>query len=95
MSGVNPSIPSSCVNATGLTAAFTTDAALSSVAGATATAASSGSATGTVSSSSASSAASPSTSKSASASAMRGYAAESLFWGAVVVLGSLIVASGL
>ena len=80
---------------TGLTAAFTTDAALSSVAGATATAASSGSATGTASSSSTSSAASPSTSESASASAMSGYVVESLFWAAVVVLGSLIAVSGL
>ncbi len=95
MSGVNPSTPSSCVNATGLTAAFTTDAALSSVAGATATAASGSSATGTAGSSSTSSAASPSTSNSASASAMSGYAVRSLFWGAVVVVGSLLVASGL
>ena len=87
MSGVNPSIPSVCVNATGLTAAFTSDAVLSSVAEATATAASGSTTT--------SSAASSSASKSASASALSGYAAGYLFWGAVVVVGSLIVASGL
>jgi hypothetical protein len=95
VSGVNPSIPSLCVNTTGLPVAFITDAALSGVTRAMATAASSSSAARTASSSSTSSAASPQTSKSASASAISGYAAECLFRGVVVVLGPLIAASAL
>jgi hypothetical protein len=106
INGVNPSVPGACKNATGLTAAFTTDASLSTIAGsvastasgssvASATGTAASSASGSTTGSSTASATSATASKSASASPMTGYAAGAFFWGAMVAVGSVAVAFGL